>query len=104
MYRFPNFPVKELDERTTLSSLSGLRSGLMDLGNLDFPAGNVDIENRNRVDRTGQHSEHGKNYNISYLGSGTRMQSEVFRYRRIFCHERAPRPSYIDRHRTAIYL
>lgn len=44
MYRFPNFPVKELDERTTLSSLSGLRSGLMDLGNLDFATGNVDIE------------------------------------------------------------
>jgi hypothetical protein len=43
---------KETDELTMLPYLSGLRSGLMDFGNLDFLAGNVDIENRNRVDRT----------------------------------------------------
>lgn len=49
------FVTVELDIWTKTNNIipyRGLRSGLMDLGNLGFQPGNVDIENRNRVDGT----------------------------------------------------
>lgn len=65
-----------MNERTTLPCLSGPRSGLMDLGNLDFLAGNVDIETSEPCGQANKY-EHWKNYNISYLGEAALQKRSV---------------------------
>jgi hypothetical protein len=100
-------PVKERDGRTNdiilLSGPRALASWTSETWTLQPEMWT--LRHRNRVDRTTTTTniELGKNYNISYLDELARSIAKCFVIDAIFA-TRPARPSYNDRHRTAIYL